>query len=206
MLFLGLTMMGYISYKNLPVELLPSTELPMLIVQVSSRIEVDPTYMENKGVIPLEGAIGTLEGIEKIESSATQRRGTIFIYYNQNINTKYAYLKLQEKISSVKSSLPEEFTVYVGKIDLDQIANQFMGLQVRGGGGIDRVRNITDQIIAPELENIDGIANVEVYGGREKSVEIILDEEACKAHGITPSRIGKWTCSASIVNRVPSEG
>ncbi|MCK4346121.1 MAG: efflux RND transporter permease subunit, partial [Bacteroidales bacterium] len=160
MLFLGLTMLGYISYKNLPVELLPSTELPMLIVQVSSRIEVDPTYMENKGVIPLEGAIGTLEGIEKIESSATQRRGTIFIYYNQNINTKYAYLKLQEKISAVKSSLPEEFTVYVGKIDLDQIANQFMGLQVRGGGGIDRVRNITDQIIAPELENIDGIANV----------------------------------------------
>ena len=190
MLFLGLTMLGYISYKNLPVELLPSTELPMLIVQVSSRIEVDPTYMENKGVIPLEGAIGTLEGIEKIESSATQRRGTIFIYYNQNINTKYAYLKLQEKISAVKSSLPEEFTVYVGKIDLDQIANQFMGLQVRGGGGIDRVRNITDQIIAPELENIDGIANVEVYGGREKSVEIILDEEACKAHRITPSRIG----------------
>jgi multidrug efflux pump subunit AcrB/ABC-type multidrug transport system ATPase subunit len=189
MLFIGLTLLGYISYKNLPVELLPSSELPMLIVQISSRIEVDPTYMENKGVIPLEGAIGTLEGIEEIESSATQRRGTIYIYYNQNINTKYAYLKLQEKINVVKSSLPDEFTVIVGRVDLDQLINQFMGLQVRGTGGIDRVRNIADQKIVPELENIDGIANAEVYGGQEKSVEIILDEEVCKAHGLTLSQV-----------------
>ena len=54
MLFLGLTILGYVSYKRLPVELMPNAELPMLFVQVQSRIEVDPKYMENQAVIPVE--------------------------------------------------------------------------------------------------------------------------------------------------------
>ncbi len=189
MLFVGLTLLGYVSYKHLPVELYPNAELPVLIVQVSSRQEVDPSYMEKQGIIPLEGAVGTLGGIEKIESFAEQQRGVIFVYYTQNTNIKYAYLKLQEKVDAIKSSLPEDFSVNVVKIDTERMANQFMGLEVRGSGGADRVRNIVDQKIVTELENIDGIANVEVFGGKQKSVEIVLNEEACRAHGITAAQI-----------------
>lgn len=189
MLFIGLTLLGYISYQNLPVELLPNAELPILIVNVASPLEVDPKYMENEAVIPLEGVIGSLEGIEKIESTANSRRGVIYISFTQKTNIKYAYLKLQERVESIKSTLPEGFYVQVVKIDIEQLSNQFMGLQVRGSGGTDRVRNVVDQEIKPELENVDGIASVEVFGGRQKSVEIILDEEACRAHGISPSRV-----------------
>jgi multidrug efflux pump subunit AcrB len=73
MLFLGLTLLGYISYKQLPVELMPNAELPMLYVQIQSRIEVDPSYLENQAVIPVEGAIGTMEGIEDMESFINNR-------------------------------------------------------------------------------------------------------------------------------------
>ena len=89
----------------------------------------------------------------------------------------------------MKSLLPERFVVTVVKVDTEQLANQFMGLQVRGGGGIDRVRHIVDQEILEALESIDGIANVGVRGGRQKAVEIILDEEACRAYGITAAQI-----------------
>ncbi|MFH1941048.1 MAG: efflux RND transporter permease subunit, partial [bacterium] len=189
MLFIGLTLLGVISYKNLPVELYPNAELPLMIVNISSQIEVDPSYMENQAVIPLEGAVGTLEGIDKIESYAEQRRGTIYVYYTQSTNIKHAYLKLQEKVDLIRSSIPEEFSVSVLKIDTEQMANQFMGLQVRGSGGVDRVRNIVDQKIVRALENIDGVANVEVFGGRQQTVEIILDEDACRSFGITASQI-----------------
>jgi len=60
MLFIGLTLLGYVSYKHLPVELYPNAELPILFVQVNSTIEADPEYVENQAVIPLEGAIGAL--------------------------------------------------------------------------------------------------------------------------------------------------
>ena len=189
MLFIGLTMLGYISYKNLKVELYPNAELPYLIVLVTSNIEVDPSYMENQGVIPLEGAIGTLEGVEEIMSQAKQTSGTIVISYNQKANLKYAYLKLLEKVDMIKPSLPEGFNASVNKIDAGLMGNEFINLEVRGSGGIDRVRNIVDKEIASDIENIDGIASVKVFGGREKTVEVIFDEKACEAYGISPNQI-----------------
>lgn len=189
MLFLGLTMLGYVSYKKLSVELFPNAQLPALIVQVVTTLEVDPSYIENQAIIPIEGAVGTLEGIDKIESNISSRTGTIIIYYNQNANLKYANLKLQEKIDIVKSSIPAEFVINVIKIDLEQLTNQFMQLQVRGEGGINRIRNFADREIKPEFENIDGIAGVQVYGGQENSIEIRLNERACKANGITLGQV-----------------
>ena len=189
MLFAGLTMLGYVSYKKLPVELIPNAELPTMIVQIGTPLEMDPSYIESQAVVPVEGAIGTLEGIEKIETTISSRYAAITIYYNQNADLKYANLKLQEKIDLVKSSLPSGFVINVMKIDLSQLTNQFMELQVRGEGGADRIRNITDREIGPEFENIDGIAGVQIYGGKENSIEIRLNEKACKAYGISMGQV-----------------
>jgi len=189
MLFIAMTLLGYVSYKKLAVELLPNAQLPTLIVQIGTPLEMDPSYIESQAIIPVEGAIGTLEGIEKIESNITTQYGTIVIYYNQNANLKYANLKLQEKIDIVKSTIPSDFIIQVFKIDLKQLTNQFITLQVRGEGGIDRIRNIADREIKPEFENIAGIAGVQVYGGQEKSIEVRLNEKACKANNITIGQV-----------------
>jgi multidrug efflux pump subunit AcrB/ABC-type multidrug transport system ATPase subunit len=189
MLFLGLTVLGYVSYKQLPVELLPNAELPFLFVQASATTEMAPEYMESQVVVPLEGAIGTLEGIESIESNVNSRQSSIVVYYQKNVNFKYAYLKLQEKVNEIQSSMPANVRVNVAKVDLKQMNSQFMELQARGEGGIDRVRTIVDQDIKPDLENIDGIAAVNVYGGKQKSIEIILDTKACEAYHITPGKV-----------------
>lgn len=64
-----------------------------------------------------------------------------------------------------------------------------MVLQVRGTGGTDRVRSLVDKEIRSDLENIDGVATVNVYGGRQKAIEVRLDKDACKAMKLTPSKI-----------------
>ncbi|MEZ4999316.1 MAG: hypothetical protein R2744_01030 [Bacteroidales bacterium] len=86
------------------------------------------------------------------------------IYYTQKADLKYAYLKLQEKVNLISKSIPEEFFLNIIRIDLDQINTMFMELQVRGTGGVDRVRNVADKDIKPELENIDGIAGLKSTG------------------------------------------
>lgn len=189
MLFTGLSMLGYFSYKQLPVELIPNANLPMLFVQIGTGIEVDPRYMENQAIIPLEGVAGSLEGVEKIESTAGQQRGSIQISFEQGTNIKYAYLKLAEKVEEVKKNLPQEFQVQVLKFDMEQLNNMFMNIQVRGSGGVDRVRQITENEILDKIQNIDGIANAAIFGGREKSVEILLRDDVCKSYGISPSDV-----------------
>jgi multidrug efflux pump subunit AcrB/ABC-type multidrug transport system ATPase subunit len=189
MLFIGLSMLGYISYKQLQVELYPNTTVPFLFVQIYTGLEVDPRYMENQAIIPLEGAIGTLEGVSKIQSNAGQQQGSIRVSYQKSTNLKYAYLKLVEKVDEIKKTIPSEFQVQVFKFDIEQLTNMFMSLQVRGGGGLNRVRNIADKEILNKIRNIDGIANAEVFGGREKSIEIVLKQDVCNSYGISPADV-----------------
>ena len=189
MLFTGLSMLGFFSYKQLPVELIPNAQLPMLFVQVGTSMEVDPRYMESEAIIPLEGIIGGMEGIEKIESTAGQQRGSIEISFEKGTNIKYAYLKLAEKVDAKKKDLPKEFRVQVLKFDMGQINNNFMSIQVRGSGGVDRVRQITEAEIVDKIQNISGIATIAIFGGREKSIEILLKDDVCKSYGISPSDV-----------------
>lgn len=189
MLFVGLTFMGYISYTKLPVELFPNVELPVLIVHVKPVSEVDPKYLERKAIVPLESTISTLEGVAEITANANSQQGLIFISFEQGVNIKYAYLKLEQKVGAIKSALTPEFIVNIIKIDTEEFSNGFMDLQVLGSGGIDRVRNIADQYITDRLSDVDGVGGVEVFGGRQKTVEIIMNDAICEANGITPNTI-----------------
>ena len=189
MLFIALSLLGYVSYKQLPVELLPNAELPVLFVQVSSQQDMDPSYVESEVIIPLEGAVSAIGGVDKLQSYVDRRQSSIQIDFKKNINFKMTSLKVQEKVNEVAASLPSGFNVQVQKVDIAQMNNNFMVLQVRGSGGTDRVRSLVDENVCPDLENIDGVASVNVYGGRQKAIEVRLNPEACKALNLTAAKV-----------------
>lgn len=95
----------------------------MLFVQVTSAQDMDPSYVEPV-VIPIEGAIGTIGGVEQIESLIDSRRLPSRLTSSQ-ISTSKLLPKLQEKINEIASSLPEGFTVQVQKIDVSMLAGGF---------------------------------------------------------------------------------
>ena len=64
-----------------------------------------------------------------------------------------------------------------------------MRLQIRGSGGLERVRSVIENDIIDEFESIDGISYVEVTGGQIKALEILIDSDAAKAYNVTPSKI-----------------
>jgi multidrug efflux pump subunit AcrB len=66
MIFLATTLLGYISYQQLDMEIIPNAELPMLYVQVNSRTDMTPEYMEQEAIIPIESVVAGLDNIEKI--------------------------------------------------------------------------------------------------------------------------------------------
>ena len=161
----------------------------MLFVQIAAQSEVSPKYIEQQGVLPIEGAIGTMEGVDKIDTRISGNRAFIQVSFKKNIRFKYTFLKLQQKIDATKSQLPTDLFVNVSKIDLQELVSQFLELQIRGSGGPDRLRNIAEREIKPAFENIDGIASIGLFGGRQKKLEILLDQEACESYNITPEQV-----------------
>src|SRR5690554_1391097 len=107
MLFIATTLLGYVSYKQLPVELLPNAELPMLYVNVNSLQDMDPSFVESEVIIPLEGAISTVGGVDRIQSEVSSRQSSIRIDFKSNVNFKTTSLRLEEKMKEVASSLPD---------------------------------------------------------------------------------------------------
>jgi multidrug efflux pump subunit AcrB/ABC-type multidrug transport system ATPase subunit len=191
MLFIGLVLMGIFSNQYLPMELYPNAELPELSVGISyNGKELDPTYVESKAAIPVEGVISSLEGVEEIETTVDPRQTRIRISFSQSVNIKYTQLQLEEKILAISKTLPEdEFRVTVSKGGAGNAgSNQLMNLRILGDD-LDYVRNVVDVEIVPYFEYIDGVAEVTVSGGRQKSIEIIVDPDQLKALNITKSTI-----------------
>ena len=199
MLFIGLTLMGYFSYSYLPMELYPNAELPMLSVNITTTNELDPKYIESQAAIPVEGVISALEGVEKIETQISTRNARITVTFVKSTDIKYAYLKLEEKIKAITANIPDEFRISVNKAPTGMVNSQFMTLFVLSDEDVDYVRSVTDADIAPILENIDGVAAVSVMGGRQKSIEIIIDQDKCDALKLTTSQI------SSLISRNMAE-
>ena len=189
MLFIGLVMMGIFSQKYLPMELYPNADLPMLSVNIFSENELDPAYVESQAAIPVEGAVSALAGIEEMETRITPSGANITISLAQSVDLKYAFLELEQKIKSISNTLPDVFEVQVNKSGTSMASDMFMRLRVLGHEDIDYIRNVTDADIVPYLENISGIASVRALGGREKSIEVIVDPEKCEALNISNARI-----------------
>lgn len=197
MLFMAVTILGIVSYKQLQIELLPDSDLPQLYVTVNSRSEVDPAYLESQAVVYVEGLLATVDGIESMETRVTTRSGSIEVSFNQKTNLNYTYLKLQERIKEANNTLGDDFTVSVSKANSNTVSNNFMELQVRGSGGADRVRNIVEENITEDLLNIDGIATVSVFGGRQRTIEVQLNADECDALNLTTQRISSSITSNS---------
>ena len=164
MLFIGLVLMGIFSQKHLPMEIFPNAELPVLSVNIraTSNLELDPTYVENHAAIPVEGAISSLDGVEKIETYISSSGVSIRVALKQNVDLKYAFLQLEQNIKSISKNIPEEFTCTVNKSSAGSASDNFMQLQILGEDDIDYVRNIVDKDITPYLESVDGIAEVRI--------------------------------------------
>jgi len=189
MSLIGLCLLGVVSYLQLPMELFPQSEQPRMIVVIRSSQTSDPGYVEKHAVIPMESAVAGLDKIERIETRIDQRRATIYVYYRKEVDLKYAYLKLQQCAAAVRAQAGAEFTFSVSKSDTEQLSNRYLVLQARGEGSLDQIRAVIDETITPDLMSIDGIASVEVYGGRKRSVEVLLDQDAMKAYGLTVGQV-----------------
>jgi len=189
MILIGLCLLGVISYLQLPMELFPQSESPRMIVTVRGSQTSDPGYVEQHAVIPLESAIAGLDKIERIETQIDQRRATIYVYYGKDVNLKFAYLRLQQRAVAVRAQIGTEFAISVSKSDTEQLSNRYLVLQARGEGSLDQIRAVIDDKITPDLLSIDGVASVEVYGGRKRSVEVLLDENAMKSYGLTVGQV-----------------
>jgi HAE1 family hydrophobic/amphiphilic exporter-1 len=192
MLYAALALLGVASWLNVPVELLPETELPRL--QISAQWPgASPEVTEAFLTSPIEAAVQQVRGVEKVTSTSAEERGTIEVEFGREVDMDFARLELSEKLAALDETLPEDaqrpiVEPYVPE-EFEEQSRPFLRYTLTGPFTTEALRVILDETVAPELRQVDGVADVQGFGGRDRVLEVALDERKILALGLTPDAV-----------------
>ncbi len=193
MAYVAVALLGIAAWRNIPIELLPDTELPRLYVTAEWR-GASPEAMEAFVTAPLEAAVQQVRGVEKVKSTSSEQWGTaqarIEIEFARGTDMDFARLDLSERLAATDDVLPADvrqprIEPYVPE-EFRQQQRAFLSYTLTGPYTLEALRAHVDDHIVPELQLVDGIAGVEVRGGRERLLEVALEERKVNALGLDP--------------------
>ena len=178
-----LMFMGVASYRNLPIELVPKFNPPVVTI-TAIYPGASPAEIENAVSKPIEDVVSSLEGIEQIQIGSMENSCFIALEMNQSVDVDEAVPEIQRKINQILPTLPKEVRPpVVNKFALDELPVLRLGVSanVSGTDFFDLVRNR----IVPEIARVKGVAQVNVLGGEEREVKINISSKQLEQYGLS---------------------
>lgn len=207
MAYFAVALLGVAAWRNLPIEFLPDTRLPRLTI-AATWPGASPETTEAFLTSPLEAAVQQVRGVEKVTSESRDQNGSglaqITVEFAHGTDMDFARLELSERITSLMPELPPgvrrpQVSQYVPR-EFQEQTRPFLSYTLTGPYTLEALRAYVDDVIAPELRQVDGVAAVEAYGGRARVLEIRLDEAKIQALGLTPEMVRARLQDLEIVN------
>lgn len=200
MIVLAILALGFVSLRNLAVDLFPEVELPIAVVATSYQ-DAAPEDVENLISRPIEGAVSTVEGVDTIQSQSQTGASLVVIMFNNGVDLDQALLEVRESVDQVQGILPEEANdPSILRFNPDSLPVMWVSLT---GGEPSRLTDIANEQIVPYFERQEGVASVTVEGGEQREVQVTLDPAELQQYGITANEV---TQALSAANQSASVG
>jgi len=184
MVFLGLIIIGGISLTRLSVELMPNASYGIATVKIDVRGGMPPEDIESLVTRPVEEAASSVKHLEHIISTSKKESSTVTLTFEPGTNMKFAALEVREKIGQIRNKLPEEIEKPVIE-RYEESDFPIMILALTGTGYTpETLRKIAEERMKERLARINGVANVEVRGGRERKILVEIDQTRLQAYNL----------------------
>ncbi|MBC9785169.1 efflux RND transporter permease subunit [Heliobacterium chlorum] len=195
MIVLFFVVLGIYSFNRIGVELLPAMNTPYVTVQVSyagaGAEEVEKQVLE-----PLEDAVSSVSKLKKISSTANQGNGFIVLEFDMTANADQAALDVTKKVDSVKGRLPDGADdPIVVKRDINAQPIMSLGVTSEGMSKVETY-HLADDVIRDRLQRVNGVADVSIFGGRQKEIAVEIDPQKLYSYNVSLN---------SVVNKIKSE-
>src|SRR5689334_15924492 len=187
MLILSLTVVGLFSYKTLGVDLFPKIDLPTITVTVVNP-GASPQEIETEITDKVEGAVNTISGIDELRSVSSEGVSQVFITFLLEKNVDVASQEVRDRLSTVMAALPRGTEPpIVSKVDPDASPVLFVALDAERP--IKEITELADQRVRRALENVPGVGQVTIIGGRKRQVQVRLDPIKLRGAGLTATDV-----------------
>lgn len=195
-IFIILAALGIYSTSSLPTDLFPDMEIPYIMVS-SSYPNAGPEEVERTVSRTLEGTLSGITGLKNLYSVSSTGSSMVMLEMNYGTNLDSATNEIRDRIDLVRNYLPEDCTSPV-IFKMDPSMMPIMGFVVTGNRTPEELRQYTEDIIQPQLEQIDGVASANIIGGREKAICIDIPRDRLEAYSLTITQIAQMIGAQNI--------
>ncbi len=166
---------GVISILRLPLEMMPDTSFPGLMVQISYPSS-SPEEVERVITRPLEDRLATINNLESFSSTSSSSSSSIHMQFKTGTNMDLATMEIRDKIDLVRGDLPDDIdNIRIRRFSMND--RPVINFSVSLPGDLENLYYWSENYITQQLERIEGVANVDIRGIRNKVLTIYLKPE-----------------------------
>ena len=181
---LAVALVGWLSWQELPVDLLPDLQSPTVVVAVRAGNR-PPTEMERLYGERVEQLLFTVRGIREVSQVARSGRLVATVVFDWDVDLDIALVDVQKAVGRIEADQDVD-EVLVRRFDPRQAPILTLGLVApTGQPDLAELRRLARRQVAPALEQLRGVAEVRVTGGREKEVRVVVDRYRLDAFGVS---------------------
>jgi HAE1 family hydrophobic/amphiphilic exporter-1 len=178
---------GAIAIPQLKQQLLPPIDLPIVSV-VAPFQGASPDVVEKQVTEPLENAMKAVDGVSSVTSTSSEGSATVLASFDFGQDgTKQLVADIQQAVNRASNQLPEGVDPQVISGSTNDIPT--VVLAVTSSKDQQALADQLDRTVVPELEDIDGVAQVNVDGVRDLQVSVTPNQQKLAAAGLTAAAL-----------------
>jgi hydrophobic/amphiphilic exporter-1 (mainly G- bacteria), HAE1 family len=187
MISAAILVVGWFSYRQLGLDLMPKTDVPVVNVQVqlpgASAEEVETQLTK-----PLEEAVNTINGIDELRASSDPGRANLNISFVLERDIESATQDVRDKIGAAARYFPKDtLPPVITKADPD--AAPVLTLVISGSRTPKELTTIVDKQVKQILETVEDVGAITFIGDRHREIDLLLNADRLNAYGLTVDQV-----------------
>ncbi len=186
---------GIQSYLALPREGAPDIQIPVVVVAIPY-FGVASKDIESLVTIPVEKKLKELSDVKEITSTSAESAANITIEFETGVNIDDALQKVRDKVDLAKPDIPKDAEEPV-IIEINFSDFPIMFISLAGDIGVNALKNV-GEIVEDDIEQIQGVLEVDLIGGLEREIKVIVDADRLDAYGLSFNNVSNALQSQNI--------
>jgi HAE1 family hydrophobic/amphiphilic exporter-1 len=196
MILLAVVLFGLLAFFNIPLNLMPSIDLPFVTIQVIYP-GASPQEVETEIIKKIEDEVSTVSGIDTLISYAMENVAIIFIEFELDKDVNVANQDIKDKVDSILNDLPDSAELpIVEKVDIN--AMPIIDILLSGNMEMRDLTEVADKRVKDRLSQIKGVAKVEVVGGETREIKVEIDNRVVFAHSLSLEQLSQILAMQNI--------
>jgi hydrophobic/amphiphilic exporter-1 (mainly G- bacteria), HAE1 family len=196
MAVLAIMLGGSLAYRSMAVDLLPSLNIPYVGVVVVYP-GAGPSEVEARVTKPIENAVAGAPGIKNLTSTSSESFSLVLLEFQDGVEADKAAQDVERRVNQVVALLPDGAR-RPSIQQYDPADDPVIVAGISWDRDPESLFRLVDDVVRPRIESIPGVATVQVMGGREREIQVLLDGRKLEARGLAVTHVTGALASANL--------